>query len=205
MRATIVICLALFVVSALAQLNQIEKDKIVAKHNQIRSLVAQGKVKNWPEATNMNQVFWDNTLAEAAQKQLDNSCVIQQGPKVIDPRWNTIGKNFGGYDHDKKTDPLDVDGILEGWLDEAKAVKPTDTQYRKYGSSIILFAHMVWADTTSVGCGVCQNGDSANGYETLLLCLYGADSYSEGSWIYKAGNQCSGCAKGCGSVAGLCK
>ncbi|RZC32839.1 CAP domain containing protein, partial [Asbolus verrucosus] len=49
---------------------------IVNKHNQLRSLIANGKVPGQPKGVNINYLKWDPNLAKEAQK-IANTCNFQ--------------------------------------------------------------------------------------------------------------------------------
>jgi hypothetical protein len=52
-------------------LSDAEKTDIVDKHNELRSLVANGNQAKQPTASNMNKLQWDDELAKVAQMWVD--------------------------------------------------------------------------------------------------------------------------------------
>lgn len=56
-----------------------EKQTILLVHNKLRQQVANGRIPNQPAATNMQEITWDDKLAESAQNWADN-CQFRHDP-----------------------------------------------------------------------------------------------------------------------------
>lgn len=76
--------------------------RILGLHNYVRNHFASGIAPGWPEAANMRQVTWDDTLAEVAQMwafqcyQLHDKCRKT-------PQFKDVGQNLGEASSDTGT------------------------------------------------------------------------------------------------------
>ncbi|KAL1481181.1 hypothetical protein MTO96_034616 [Rhipicephalus appendiculatus] len=77
-----------------------ERRTILGAHNAYRSMVAMGKIRYFPEAKNMQQLFWDEELASVAQALADQ-CTDDSGKLIHDEpgarfttKFNLTGQNL---------------------------------------------------------------------------------------------------------------
>ncbi|KAJ8971039.1 hypothetical protein NQ314_000917 [Rhamnusium bicolor] len=105
-----------------------ERDKriIVDKHNEVRRLVAEGKISGQPKGTNFKQMKYDETLARAAQ-QISNTCIFAH-KKVTDNRWQAVGQNLYTSMSTAFSKGADWSSAIKSWSDEYK--------FYKYGGPI---------------------------------------------------------------------
>ncbi|XP_043247864.1 venom allergen 3-like isoform X2 [Colletes gigas] len=107
-----------------AGLTQAEKDEIVDKHNELRQRVASGQEKRGspgpqPAATNMQNVSWDDELAEIAQRWA-NQCEFGHDTCRDVARFS-VGQNVGitMTTGTQTTKPSD---IVVSWYNEVEMV-----------------------------------------------------------------------------------
>jgi len=67
------------------------KQAILDSHNYYRSQTALGKTPNYPAATNMESLIWDNALASVAQAYADQ-CIWTHNANRKTQFFNTSGK-----------------------------------------------------------------------------------------------------------------
>eukprot|EP00057_Strongylocentrotus_purpuratus_P003498 XP_003726783.1 PREDICTED: hyphally-regulated protein [Strongylocentrotus purpuratus] len=158
------------------------KELFLNAHNDFRSRV------HSPNAANMVQMKWDDTLAEMAQGWSDQ-CVFTHGnPPNISP-YSWVGQNIWagsgtGWDHY---------GMIEDWYNEV-----SDYNYQSNSCSGICghYTQIVWAESTRVGCAITTCTTIQNlGWSpaTILVCNYGEGGNYVGKKPYVSGPPCSQC------------
>ncbi|XP_076646312.1 venom allergen 5-like [Halictus rubicundus] len=158
-----------------------DKQVIVDVHNQLRQLMAAGWLPGQPEAANMREMFWDDKLANDAQRWA-NLC-----PDVSDSSlhsdifpvghlnqrsWNKNAQPFG----DKQNWPFHI----YRWFSYGHNFTGS------YNDEVFPFIQVVWADTYLVGCGYSNYYTPGVGYQKRHICNYGP-GYEEDGKPYKSG------------------
>jgi pathogenesis-related protein 1 len=146
--------------TALADLDDSQKDAFVAQHNEYRAEVG------------TPPLAWDDTIAASAQAYADQLLPTVQSQGLVHDPSTPYGENlyyawsFGGGA--TAPDPL---GAMAYWYAE-KALydanpEPVTNPVQKWGH----YSQMVWRDTQSIGCGAAsgfQNGQ----WDTVVVCRY---------------------------------
>ena len=195
------------------ELSTNEIQEILDKHNELRSLVAQGNQAGQPSATNMNKLTWDSELARNAQRWADQcpddpphdpnrktlKFPMQPGQNKADS-WNSVND----FDWQLSTK-------IQSWYDEVKDF-PSDNvkAFSMNGATGVIghYTQVVWAETKKVGCGVMYYKDSrpkssSYPYRKTLVCNYYPPGNYLGQPVYKeGGSPGSDCTNG--SENGLC-
>jgi hypothetical protein len=144
-----------------------EVEIIVDKHNQLRSLISQGKVPGQPKGKNLKTMKWDTALAREAQK-IANTCEFKH-VKVNDDRFY-VGQNLFAWSSTANVIGSDWNGAIQCWFDEYKNFKYPNTSNGVTGH----YTQVVWGDTEYVGCGYTNyQYQEDQWYDKLYVCNYG--------------------------------
>ena len=191
-------------------LSQSDKDAILAKHNELRSKVANGKQSGQPPAANMKKMVWNDKLAKEAQK-IASTCVYEH--KDVTVGGAEAGQNLAVKTTSKSVGKSDLkpfwESEVQSWYDEvtennfnSRNIKPF-----YYDPNTGHYTQVVWAESSEVGCGgvFYEEPRKNNGftmYTAYLVCNYlEAGNMRDGS-MYKVGKACSACSGSCSN--GLC-
>ncbi|XP_071509739.1 GLIPR1-like protein 1 [Diadema antillarum] len=158
-----------------------EKMVFLSAHNEFRGIVS-------PEAANMVQLQWDDSLAQMAQQWADRCWYGHGNPDNISP-YSWVGQNIWagsgtGWDHY---------GMIENWYSEAE-----DYHFANHSCSGVCghYTQIMWAETTHVGCAVAMCSTLENldwSPATILVCNYGEGGNYVGKRPYVRGRSCSKC------------
>lgn len=146
-----------------------QKNAVLDLHNYYRNEVAQGALGDEPGATNMVKLDWNCDLAVSAQAWADR-CEFEHST-------GNYGENL--YATSFSTDNSHTDGV-QGWVEEHNDYT-FDSAGGGFGTCSAVCGHytqVVWAETTSVGCGyaICKASDIVDGWPGdnagFLVCQY---------------------------------
>ena len=153
-------------------LDQSDSQLLLDLHNSVRS-----KHVDTPD------LVWNNTLVSLAYKYMlfmEEELVSQDACSGVlrhsEGYWRpNIGENLAAM-----TGNNDLTALFNLWADEAQYYdydNPSTYGGTDDNTDLGHFTQLVWADTTSVGCGtqICQRSDGS--YWTYLICEY----YPEGN------------------------
>ncbi|XP_049820601.1 ancylostoma secreted protein-like [Aethina tumida] len=160
-----------------------DKITIVNKHNELRLLVAQGKITGQPKAINMKKLSWDDCLAKKSQKLAD-SCFFGHKLITCDTFW-WVGENYhiSQLKSDDSNAP-DWNTAIQSWFDE-NAVYTYNNVIQKAAGH---YTQVVWAETTKVGCGYTYyKTDLSSSYLKYYFCAYGEGGNIPGEYPYQNG------------------
>jgi len=186
-------------------LDDIEKDTVVAKHNQLRSGVANGTALPGLAATNMRRLVWDDVLAEGAQLWV-NQCIYAHD----EDRSNcdgSVGQNAAWNAGSSGLKQFQWVGVTQRWYNEIKDFKDTSLvdkfiagpDFGKIGH----FTQVIWAETTKIGCAAIGYAGSKWARELIHVCNYQPAGNMRGSPIFQTGGDCpSGTTKGADGLCG---
>ncbi|CAG0923905.1 unnamed protein product [Notodromas monacha] len=170
------------------ELTPTEKSKIVDAHNAKRRLVAKGNQSPQPEAADMAKLVWNDEAAAIAQLWVDQ-CTFnhdQERSTVKTGKSITNGQNLymgmGPGD-------LDIDDAINAWFEEVKSFSPSSVTNFQFSMSTGHYSQLVWAKTTSIGCGFVNYGND----QKIFACNYGPAGNFMGQPVYKTGKACSAC------------
>ncbi|KAL1505675.1 hypothetical protein ABEB36_005181 [Hypothenemus hampei] len=172
---------------------QADAQIIVDKHNELRQLIANGKVPGQPRGINLKRMKYDQNLAIEAQK-IANTCIFAH-KTVKDGRWHAVGQNLYIQYSTAASKEVNWRAAIQSWFDEYK-----DYKYGKCCSSGSKmtghYTQVVWAETEYVGCGYTYfNTNEAFMYQKLYVCNYGPAGNYVGRVPYQTGK--SGCENLC--------
>ncbi|XP_008552387.1 scoloptoxin SSD976 [Microplitis demolitor] len=165
------------------------KENILHMHNDLRNSIASGSVEGQPPASNMRELYWDDELAEGAQKWA-NHCTFahnsEEDRRV--ERFRRVGQNIG-ITRSRSLHPSDKKDFarqIQKWFDENiyfhfNPINPKDVQNSGH------YTQLAWANTYLVGCGFTRYRDQNVTYR-LYVCNYGSAGNTFASLPYNKGN-----------------
>jgi len=204
-----------------------QKQEILDMHNQVRNTVADGEYAGnndvlLPSAQNMNELLWDDGLAQLAKDYADlcisghsywntdnliqyESITSFELPAADAPSWQKyIGENLARasltpvqFDNE-----YGVTGGVQGWIDEGldygygtiprDTASPTDEICT--GSTCGHFTQVIWANTRYIGCAYTDcNGAAGFSLAMNLVCQYWDGGNFQGQYPYESGTACANC------------
>ncbi|XP_066150059.1 CRISP/Allergen/PR-1-like [Euwallacea fornicatus] len=166
---------------------------IVRKHNELRKLIANGKVPGQPRGINLKKLKYDAALAEAAQK-IANSCEFAH-KTVRDGRWYAVGQNLYIMYSTAPSSGANWSSAIQTWFNEYEDYK--FGRCCESGSKMTgHYTQVVWANTEYVGCGFTYyETNEIFKYHKLYVCNYGPAGNFIGQLPYQVGS--SGCENLC--------
>ncbi|KAH7955504.1 CRISP/Allergen/PR-1 [Rhipicephalus sanguineus] len=194
-----------------------ERTLILKLHNDYRSQVAQGRLPGFPAAADMQELLWDDEMADVAQA-LASLCVPPGGrlehDKVEDrftTRFKTTGQNLGLQFSSHPVTGPDWKPVVDGWFNEYVdyppnfvAGFPRNPTRKPTGH----FTQVIWAKSRYVGCGYAYY--IATGTALPHMRKYTCNYYDGGNVVtrpvYQSGATCSACPSStqCDRSTGLC-
>jgi hypothetical protein len=182
--------------------NADEKRALLADHNERRAQLARGRVSGQPPASDMNELFWDDGLAELAHAWVKR-CEWRHNPQrkqQLDPartrfrfeaEHTGVGENLYSSTDLVATLSLFVKGH-DNWWGEHRQYRNAD------GACSGVCGHytqMAWAATRYVGCAyaVCPDLAGQGRSQTYYACNYFPAGNASGQRPYSVGEGCGGC------------
>ncbi|KAK6100517.1 Cysteine-rich secretory family protein [Brugia pahangi] len=197
------------------QLTPQQRIDIVNQHNEFRSLLIHGKLKNkdnifMPQGKNMLQMTWSCQLENSAQTWADQ-CTFGHSPR--NQRQGT-GENLYAYWSSVSVEKLkNTAGTSAGksWWSELSQLyrnNPSNNLSPEVSrQSALHFTQMAWGKTHKIGCGIVTNCDG--GHTLIVVCHYSPAGNVLTELIYELGQPCrmdSDCnTKKCSKESGLCR
>jgi len=195
-------------ICALGITDEKEKAIIVDKHNELRRKVAkgeetQGLYQGQPGASDMNELVWDDEVADMAQnwanqcsagnpahdtnrKMVDGSTSGQYCGQNVYSSWNSAGPSS-----DKG-----LANAVEAWYDEVKDFDNAGVYSYGSGSDSGITGHytqVVWGSVSKIGCGYTYRIDSEGWYRETVVCNYCTGGNMLGAKMYITGTAGTGC------------
>ncbi|EPB69403.1 SCP-like protein [Ancylostoma ceylanicum] len=181
------------------------RDKIISFHNDYRSTLARGLVRNGkegnpncPTAMNMYRMRYDMALEKEAQAYA-NSCPTVGSELSTRPY---SGENMELIPSTTAPYLKVVEDALQIWWTQILSNGVNNKmQYSEYlenkANAPIKFTQMAWANSYTVGCGIqrCNSG-------TVVVCRYKPRGNIYTQYIYRPGKMCGSCSNTCSE--GLC-
>ncbi|XP_075539756.1 uncharacterized protein LOC142574593 [Dermacentor variabilis] len=190
---------------------------ILKMHNDFRSQTALGKLPGFQTAADMQELLWDDELADVAQAHA-NQCTTPDGDlkndKVEDrftSRFEQTGQNTAWIGRPDYVEGPNWTWTMDGWFTkEYKLYPPRDVP--KFApvkdAKIGHFTQIIWAKTLYVGCGYVYYRVDGALYPHMkqYTCNYGPSGNYMGQPIYQEGPTCSACPNStrCNQATGLC-
>ncbi|CAJ0598974.1 unnamed protein product [Cylicocyclus nassatus] len=173
------------------------RQKFLDVHNELRSLVANGKAEDGygdyaPKAAAMNKLKYDCDVEKYAVKHAAK-CVFQHS--------NTKGLGENVFMRGPAYDPVkaaeDASRSWFGELAQRGVGKDLTFSMKLFNNKVGHYTQMVWQSTKVIGCAV-----QACPKMSLAVCNYKEAGNMLNAKIYETGAPCSKCPGGCSE--GLC-
>ena len=199
-----------------APLTPSEKAQILKLHNDLRGALSRGEVPGMPPATNMNQLVWDDALANVALSYVQSCPGFAHNPnRGIDylherdagnTRFGPDSEYFPNFCDGQDciyigenlmatTGTWNIASVLSymesGWWDEYQdwTFGAHNAPGSCSGPACGHFTQMAWANTRYLGCAVVNGCNDYN----LVVCNYFPAGNFNAVPPYEAGNQCTNC------------
>jgi len=189
------------------ELSDAARTAILDKHNELRSRVALGQEPNQPGAANMIKLVWDQELENIAQRLADQ-CIFQHDSNRVKLDGTSVGQNVFIMGSSVQASEAEIQASagdsVQAWYEEVTdpGFNPTNINPYSFSSGTGHYTQVVWADTSSVGCGSVYFEDGF--YKNLIVCNYAKAGNFIGSSMYAEGTACSQCPSGSTCTDGLC-
>jgi len=174
--------------------------QMVDAHNDHRAQVAYGKFRvkdgNLPTASNMMELVWNNNIAANAQAWADQAGAMNHSPasnRSI-PGFATLGENlYNNSQVPHSPTMLNSWGMaVDAWFQESSAFGIADIQAYD-NTNAPDFSQLIWAETTSFGCGLSTFADPNGVATNLIVCQYGPSGNNPGEPVYLPGDTATSC------------
>merc|ERR1711970_766442 len=189
------------------EVDQASKDWILAKHNELRSKVALGKVPGHyvPKAANMEEMSWDDELAQAAQAHANKCLETGDLTEGFSSGGRSIARLWVSFE--KKVPDMSVEFPLamDEWYEGIEKVSRFALSYYKggkgssYNGKIDGSGYILYEEPEG------WRGDKA--YWQVTVCNYSPAGNVQGEEIYQIGSPASKCPAGTTPdvASGLCR
>lgn len=183
------------------------KKFIVDKHNHYRSLVANGKLRNYSSASKMNIIQWDKDLQATAELFAKHATYKHDKCRSTETS-ERAGQNIGySRSTSKLTNVTEVfETRMNSWYNEFK-IDPSVVKAYYSGSGAGHFTAMMRDETSLIGCSASSFNFMASErkrYQILVVCNYQFTNL-RGARTYIPGTPCSGCKRCSETYKGLCE
>ncbi|XP_055588385.1 antigen 5 like allergen Cul n 1-like [Uranotaenia lowii] len=199
--------------SCMVKKNEIIKEALLDRHNQLRSDIALGKYPGFDTAKKMSTLSWDDELALVASYN-GKHCAFEHDECRATDTFKMAGQNlairshssFGrGIEQYKNTKEVVVN-MTQAWFDE---IKDCNMEYLRTGSGPVTgvvghFTQIVADRCTKVGCVLVRwrhPDEGKNEVSYYLVCNY---SFGNLPPYYESGPTASECKKVNPRYPGLC-
>ncbi|WKX91217.1 hypothetical protein Q1695_009781 [Nippostrongylus brasiliensis] len=186
------------------------RDMIVDMHNNLRSLLAQGRadagsgsnIDICKPSQNMYRMKYDRSLEEEAQLFADQCPDTDLGSPVSSrPLSGENMKVISSYNISVSSAFVSA---VQSWWEESSLFNPKlgtrfAFNYQNRTVSPLDFTQMAWAKTYRVGCAVQRCW-----YGRVIVCRYRPRGNILGETIYEVGPTCGACEGSCSGNNGLC-
>ncbi|KAK6754685.1 hypothetical protein RB195_013585 [Necator americanus] len=181
--------------------NDDERNAFLSKHNELRSNLARGLVKNGKtnsyarRASKMNKLKYDCS-AEKIAYNWASKCIDKQSPKEQRP--GLVENRYVFNNMNINNPPLRASNRWFNEITTVGVVQDNGSNYFTFSLGITHFAKMAWDSATKMGCAVYK-------CSTYLHAVCEYDSpVKDNAQIYKMGPPCHRCPSGVSCSSGLC-
>ena len=129
-----------------------DRDKLLIKHNELRNKLASGQQSGQPSAKNIEEMEWDDELADLAQKYA-NSCPAGHNQNRKTKSYSQTGENLywsmSSVDKD-----IDYSDAVQSWYDEVKDFtdKSRIVKFASGGGKVTgHYTQVIWHDSNKLG------------------------------------------------------
>ncbi|WKX92485.1 hypothetical protein Q1695_010482 [Nippostrongylus brasiliensis] len=173
-------------------------------HNSYRSSTAQGKVMNGqtgllPQAANMKKLTY-NCALELRAIEAAKTCTLTGStnlPATDAENYYVTVQNYNDTALMRMAVKDWFETILSNGINKIVHYRPALDAKPNAPKP---FIRMVWAATTSMGCGM----QYCPGNQKYIVCRYTPRSLIIGQYIYQTGAPCAACRTRCSTAEGLC-
>jgi len=151
-----------------------------------------------PPATNMIRLQYDDDVADVA-KDFTRECRFDNNDMPFTDKFSWLGEVF------YSTTSIDSNRVvirkaINSWFQQRNFYN-FDTQECRPGKSCGTYTELVWAENTSIGCGIttCRNmmvRGKLRPRMTIFVCNVGPGGNYIGEDPYRSGTSCSQCPPG---------
>ncbi|XP_072024191.1 uncharacterized protein [Amphiura filiformis] len=164
-----------------------QAQEIVDLHNTFR-----GSVR--PEASNMEYMKWDNDLARMAMRY-SQRCHWGHGHVINVSPYSSVGQNLWIQGLSNRNAVPRASGAVNAWHNEARNYN-FNTHECAAPHQCGHYTQLVWAETTSLGCGLSFCPRTSNWTHSdswIMTCYYGPAGNYIGVRPYVSGPSCTQC------------
>jgi len=177
-------------------ITEADKELIVRLHNKLRNEMALQLTQyntQFPKASNMRQVYWDQEIAKKAQEHADKK-VFEHSASTFRQTsvFSYVGENL--YTATSSNPVVNWERGINAWFNEINDyskltnLSVTSFQTSSSGGAIGHFTQVIWAETYAIGCGI-SSYPKGTGTALLYVCQYGPGGNYLNKPIYKTGNR----------------
>ncbi|KAL7631363.1 UNVERIFIED_CONTAM: hypothetical protein RMT77_018330 [Armadillidium vulgare] len=190
-----------------------EEEKIfyVEYHNSLRNEFATGKAASennlfFPTAANMEEIVWDEELANMAEAKVKRCSMEPTCDKCRQTmHFRNVGENLfkmtSSVEVNKSNNEISLEMAMENWSNEKKLYFPFDISENPTVQKVLEyssmkkknFQKMIWSNTSLIGCAKIAFTHSKGGSEVIFTCYYAPGRVYQGEPFYKIGKPCSKC------------
>jgi len=198
--------------ASIIAITEADKELIVKVHNKLTNDMALQLTQynsQFPKASNMRQVYWDEEIAKKAQEHADKK-VFEHSTSTFRQTlvFSYVGENL--YTATSSNPVVNWERGINGWFNEindyAKLTNMSVTSFQtpSSGGAIGHFTQVIWAETYAIGCGI-SSYPKSTGTALLYVCEYGPGGNYSNKPIYLTGDRsCPSGTTNSSEFSGLC-
>ncbi|KAL7641606.1 UNVERIFIED_CONTAM: hypothetical protein RMT77_007479 [Armadillidium vulgare] len=190
-----------------------EEEKIfyVEYHNNLRNEIATGIAASendtfFPTAANMEEIVWDEELANMAEANVKRCSMEPTCDKCRQTtEFENVGENLfimlGTAEVNMSNDEASLEMALRDWSNEKRFYSPSDisenttegNELEHSASKYKNFQKMIWWNTSFIGCAKIAFSRRNEEIEVLFTCYYAPGGDYQREPLYEIGEPCSMC------------
>ncbi|XP_033217148.1 venom allergen 5-like [Belonocnema kinseyi] len=172
------------------KLNCEEIMEILNVHNEIRQSIAKGLIGNQPRASNMREMYWDEELANGAQKWANNCTFGHNSKEEREVARFKVGQNIAQTKTKRNSsDAKEFGKQINKWFDEHQNFNfgpiKSNGVFKKTGH----YTQVIWANSYMIGCGYSRFRNQKGVTYHLYICHYGPSGNEKNESPYKIGRR----------------
>ncbi|XP_018785803.1 PREDICTED: uncharacterized protein LOC108967044 [Bactrocera latifrons] len=170
------------------------KKFLLDQHNQLRNIIAAGRVAKLPKANKMGEVFWDRQLGflsvfSSKLCRLSDPYCYRTG---LLPNPGRVAKIFQ-FPNKSEVKPANVKLKIGEWFKEInETANAFENLFSPFAEKVLNAAHIIQEENNRIGCSMSQWTSKVANETLLLVCLYATD-LKNNSPLYSVGPPASKC------------